>query len=232
MTETAQELTTLTPIGLHDYVLETVAARRFPRGERAADLGAGPGALSARLASAGWDVLAADLNAGAYRAGLPFRQIDFNQPDFAAQLGAGSFTLVTAVEVIEHVESPIGFLRNIGRLLKPGGAAIVTTPNVDSTPARVKFFLRGKIRMMDEIGEPTHISPIFWDLFNRQYLKLAGVELIDHHNYPKRGYQMTRAGLSQAIQVLGWFLPGPCAYGDNHVFILGPPPAKHDGNGR
>src|SRR6266852_67536 len=88
--------------------------------------------------------------------------------------GFARFDLVVTVEVIEHVESPIGFLRNIGQLLAPGGVAVITTPNVDSLPARAKFLLAGKIRMMDDNSEPTHISPVFFDLFRRQFLPHAG----------------------------------------------------------
>src|SRR5713101_3757924 len=75
------------------------------------------------------------------------------------------------------MESPIGFLRNVGRLLRPEGVAVLTTPNVDNAPARVKFLLTGTVRMMDAKGEPTHISPIFQDLFVRQYLPRAGMDL-------------------------------------------------------
>src|SRR5258708_38378540 len=101
--------------------------------------------------------------------------LDLDASDFASQIGIGSYDLVTAIEVIEHVESPTGFFRNVGRLLTPGGIAVITTPNVDSLPARTKFLITGKIRTMDEFGEPTHISPIFWDLLQRQFLPRAGL---------------------------------------------------------
>src|SRR5260370_23953068 len=80
---------------------------------------------------------------------------------FASQLGFASFDLVFAVEVIEHVESPINFLRNIAQLLAPEGVAIITTPNVDSLPARAKFLLAGKLRTMDEHSD---LHPHFSDL--------------------------------------------------------------------
>jgi SAM-dependent methyltransferase len=124
--------------------------------------------MAKRLHSFGCDVVAVDRTAEGFEAGLPHVSLDFDQNDFASELSPASFDLVTAIEVIEHVESPIGFLRNIGRLLAPRGIAVITTPNVDSLPARAKFLLTGKIRTMDEISEPTHISPIFWGLLRRQ----------------------------------------------------------------
>ena len=212
---------TTTNAGLHDYVMEQVR-RRVKPSQSAVDLGAGPGALSARLRDLGLEATAVDINSSGYKADLPFVQVDLNEQDFASHLGPGTFGLVTAVEVLEHVESPINFLRNIARLLKPDGVAIITTPNVDSVPARVKFLWAGKIRMMDEHSEPTHISPIFWDLFQRQYLPRSRLQLVDHLLFPPHGYQLTRTRLALALRPLKWVLGGECLEGDNHVFVLQP----------
>jgi hypothetical protein len=104
--------------------------------------------------------------------------------------------------------------------------AVLTTPNVDSTPARIKFLLRGTIRMMDAQSEKTHITPIFWDLFSRQYLPRAELQLLEHFLYPARGYQMTRPGLSASMRLLSSCLAGDCLYGDNHVLVLGASQSK------
>lgn len=49
-------------------------------------------------------------------------------PDDLAPL-AGTFDVVTAIEVLEHVEDPLDVLRSIRRLLKPGGLFFYTTGN-------------------------------------------------------------------------------------------------------
>ena len=211
---------TTTNSGLHDFVGDTVLIQLVRPGLKAADLGSGPGAMAARLAAMGCDVLAADLSKNGFAAGLPHASVDFNQPDFASLLGPRKFGLVTAIEVIEHVESPINFLRNIARLLAPGGVAVLTTPNVDSLPARFKFFFAGKIRTMDEHGEPTHISPIFFDLLQRQFLPLAGLRLRQHLVFPARGYQLSRRTVAWTMGLLGSAFSGESIFGDNHIFVL------------
>jgi SAM-dependent methyltransferase len=48
-------------------------------------------------------------------------------PDLAAL--AGSFDIVTAIEVLEHIEQPLEALRQMHALLKPGGLFFFTTGN-------------------------------------------------------------------------------------------------------
>ena len=206
--------------GLHDFLLSSVLPRYAMRKGRAVDLGAGSGALAVRLRAFGFAVLAVDTNTERFRADVAFQRLDLNQLDFASALGEARFDFVSAVEVIEHVENPIGFLRNVSRLLQPDGVAVITTPNVDSAPARVKFLLRGKLRMMDEKCDETHISPIFWDLLARQYLPRAGLRLVGHHLYPPNGYIVTTARYAWAFHIVAQFLSGPALLGDNHVFVL------------
>jgi SAM-dependent methyltransferase len=45
-----------------------------------------------------------------------------------------SFDYVLAVEVLEHVERDRDFVRNIHRVLRPGGVFLMTTPNGDAFP--------------------------------------------------------------------------------------------------
>ena len=205
--------------GLHDF-LDPILKRYALPGGRAIDLGAGSGALAVRLRDLGYETIAVDLNRERYKADIPLIQLNLNNPDFAP-LGNGTFDFVTAVEVIEHLESPITFLRNVRSLCKPGGMALITTPNMDNLPSRFRFLLTGKLHMMDE-KVPNHISPTFYDLFIRQYLPRAGLKLVEHHFFPKNGYRVSRKSYSWAFRLIARFLPGNTLLGDVHIFVLKP----------
>jgi len=205
--------------GLHDFLADSILERYAVQGGRAVDLGAGSGALALRLRGLGFEVVAVDLNREEFKADVPLVRLNLNETDFPSSLGDGGFDLVTAVEVIEQLESPTGFLRSVSCLLKPAGIAVITTPNVDNAAFRVRFLLTGKLHMMDE-GSPNHISPIFYDLFTRQYLARAGLTMAEHYVYPPGTYKVVRKRYAWAVRLLARVLPGHNLFGDIHVFVL------------
>lgn len=210
----------IAPSGLHEFVGESVLAMLAHPGVKAIDLGTGYGAMAERLQNMGCEVLAADLCSDGFEAKVSHIVINFDQPDFATSLGVNSFDIVTAIEVIEHVESPIGFLRNVRRLLSPNGVAVLTTPNVDCLPARVKHLFYGTLRCMDEQGEPTHISPIFFDLFKRKFLPASKLRLHKHLLFPPHGFQSSRRFVCLLMGAASRVFQDESIVGDHHVFVL------------
>jgi SAM-dependent methyltransferase len=146
-------------------------ALRLAGGEppgKALDLGAGQGAISQALKDRGFEVTATDVNTAQFRAsGVPCLKLDLNRP---LPFPDGSFDLVMAIEILEHLESPRAFLREIFRLVRPGGLAVVTTPNITSLPSRVLFLATGwfdlfvptRKRLVDPLdaGADGHITPL------------------------------------------------------------------------
>jgi 2-polyprenyl-6-hydroxyphenyl methylase/3-demethylubiquinone-9 3-methyltransferase len=116
--------------------MERVLGRRDVR---VLDVGCGAGLLAESLAAAGCDVLGVDAGvdviaaARAHAAGQGLRlNYQVGSVEDLADTGH-KYDVVTALEIIEHVESPADFVRNLARLLNPGGLLFLSTLN--RTPA-------------------------------------------------------------------------------------------------
>lgn len=111
------------------------AARRPFEGLRLLDIGCGGGLLSEPMTRLGFTVIGVDASernigtAGAHAAEQGLK-IDYRCSTAEALLAAGeTFDVILNMEVIEHVADPAQFLRDCGRMLKPGGLMIVATLN-------------------------------------------------------------------------------------------------------
>jgi len=152
-------------------------------GKRLLDLSAGGGDTSAALAKLGYRVIATDYTVpppvdGVVRVGgvdlnhfLPFR--------------SESFDAVDIVEVIEHIENQAQLVREIHRVLKPGGVLLVSTPNVLNAMSRVRFlftgFLRGRVRPAHYTRKPGVAPNIYLIHFYELYYLLFhyGFEIVE-----------------------------------------------------
>ncbi len=64
-----------------------------------------------------------------------YKFIETNVPPFSG-IDSNQFDCVIAFQVIEHINKDDFFVKEIHRVLKPGGKAIITTPNIDLTLTR------------------------------------------------------------------------------------------------
>jgi len=113
--------------------LEQIAGR--VDGVRLLDLGAGMGGFAVAAALRGAQVVASEYNpaycriillrAARYHLHLPV----INAAGEALPLPDAAFDAVVCWDVIEHVQSPEQVLREIARVLRPGGVALITVIN-------------------------------------------------------------------------------------------------------
>jgi SAM-dependent methyltransferase len=112
------------------------------------DYGCGHGGFVRHLRGAGvpgaFGYDTGSMAATARDAGLPVLT------DAALDEAAGSFDIVTMIEVIEHVPDPVALLRRVRTLLRPGGLLVLTTGN--AAP------YRGRMRAWSYVLPDVHVS--------------------------------------------------------------------------
>jgi ubiquinone/menaquinone biosynthesis C-methylase UbiE len=83
----------------------------------------------------------------------------------------GQFDAVFAGEVIEHVPNATATLREWWRVLKPGGTAIITTPN--------RRRLMARANRMEMPYSPDHLSELSYEELSGSLLRASGFELVE-----------------------------------------------------
>lgn len=203
--------------GQHAALLD--ALRDLQRDAAVLDLGCGTGAWLERLAAAGFSNLTGvDADASQFaarRARLVVADLDRGE----LPLPERHFALISAIEVIEHLENVGGLLSIAARHLAPGGVVLVTTPNASSLRARVRWLVTGNLPFFDGKGEPTHLSPIFPPLLERMLVRRA---LVIHQRWtwPESGSVLFRPLVRLAARLLRLVAPDPLP-GDVLVLAIG-----------
>lgn len=118
---------------LNEHMARYTFAARLARGKRVLDAGCGAGYGSAELAAVALSVVGVDVAPEA----IEFAREHYRLPNLEFEEASctalphpdGSFELVAAFEVIEHLGNWREFLLETRRVLAPGGQLIVSTPN-------------------------------------------------------------------------------------------------------
>ncbi len=204
----------LTGPGLHAALFERVI--RLPRVNLETpvlDVGCGSGAWLARLARHGFKNLHGVDNQSFVKFSTAPRPFSFshldlnNSPDLG--LGEAKFDLITAIEVIEHLHNPGWLLRQVANHLPDDGYFLLTTPNVHSIRARVRYALTGKLAGFDPTHVPAqtaHLYPVFITCLDR-LLSSYGLLAIERWTFPGEGGRGSRPLARIAAAVLATVLP-------------------------
>ena len=122
------------------------------RGKRVLDLGCRSGALTRHFLD-GNEVVGLDVDraalAKAEALGIQPVQANVEEP---LPFEDASFDAVVAGELLEHLQFPDGLVREIHRVLRPGGVVVGSVPNAYRLQGRLRF-LRGRAPEDD----PTHV---------------------------------------------------------------------------
>ena len=116
---------------LLDLIAEHVPSGRF------VDVGCGPGLLLDEARARGYDTVGLELSRDAAShardaLGLDVRELPLEEFD-----DTEGFDVVALVDVLEHLDDPVGGIERCARLLRPGGLLCIATPDPSSLPARL-----------------------------------------------------------------------------------------------
>ncbi|GAB4573970.1 MAG: hypothetical protein Kow0077_18220 [Anaerolineae bacterium] len=157
------------------------------------------------------------------RHNAPRAQAIVQSADDLSGFADGQFSVVVALHVVEHLTDPAHTIREVARILQPGGLWLYATPNPGYALRRFKD------PATDAIGkDPTHINcqpPAQW----RAWCEAAGFEVLRHFGdglwdvpylplIPK-AVQFALFGFPAFVQVMtrGTFIP--LQHGVNQIMV-------------
>lgn len=147
-------------------------------GKRLLDVGCGGGDIVKMAREAGFEAAGVEFSADAVAYGRA-RGLDVAQGTLeGAAFPDASFDGVSLFHVLEHLPDPVGTLREVRRILKPGGVLLVQVPNFGSLQAAIFR------RQWFPLDVPRHFHQ-FTPESLQQAFKQAGFEPIalDHHSF-------------------------------------------------
>lgn len=160
------------------------------KGKSVLDIGCGDGALSFLMAGGGWHVTGLDYSG----TGLGLARKKFRERGVKASFFRGdscnipvkgdSLDAVVAADIIEHLREPEKMLSDIRRVLKSGGAAVITTP----------------VKLTETPEDPEHVREFTEEEF-RDILKKYFVDVEVRLSHPKAA--VVKYG--KAYRILGMF---------------------------
>jgi SAM-dependent methyltransferase len=197
-----------------DHYLDLLAAANIRPPAALLEIGCGSGNFLLQAANRGYDVTGVEYSPYACeRARTTLGGVGRVITGDISVLAGESHRYAVCVlcDVIEHVRDPQAFLREVRRLLLPGGHVLVVTPSIDSWSAR----LLGTRWMEFKAEHLYYYAPAtierelrtagFGDVQFRRGVKLLSLDYVAAHfeKYPKAGIQHLLRGL-RAVLPAAW----------------------------
>lgn len=138
---------------IYDTVASLLAEREVSGA--VADVGCGTGNLARVLARDIGRIIGVDLvRYERLPPAIEFRPCDLDRDPLP--LADGEVDAAVAVETIEHLENPRAFVRELVRVVRPGGWIVLTTPNQLSVLSLLTLLLKRRFAAFQDGAYPAH----------------------------------------------------------------------------
>jgi 2-polyprenyl-3-methyl-5-hydroxy-6-metoxy-1,4-benzoquinol methylase len=129
---------TLALLALGDSGFFTLEKELLEEGGRLLDIGCATGSLIAALRERGWETTGVEISVpqaeyAKQKRNLNVRSLPLEENHFPSS----HFNVVLASHLIEHLNDPAAFVREVRRVLKAKGRFFITTPNIAGFQARL-----------------------------------------------------------------------------------------------
>ncbi len=193
---------------------------KFRRGGRLLDVGCGEGSFLKLAQRRGWDVAGTELSSYA----AEYASKSLGVCIFCGELGDAGFTdnsfdVVTMWHVLEHVCDPKNYLKEIHRILRPGGLLVLAVPNVKNFVMQIAYRIikRRRLRLFSEGDKEIHLyhfSPVTMEA----YLKRTHFQCI--RLGPDFGIVERSKRLANVISVIPYYLAGIKIFNAIEIFAV------------
>ncbi len=168
-----------------------------PKTAKIIDIPSGNGAFVRRLIDHGFtNVWAVDIQNL-----MKFEHQQFVVSDMTKKLNLDDNSLdsVVSIDGIEHIRSQDSFIKEVHRVLKPGGQLLLSTPNVSSLRSRWKWFTTGHHHKCDAPLDEKNPNP----LHHIAMISYPELRYLLHTS----GFQITQVSTNQTKLASFLFLP-------------------------
>lgn len=188
------------------------AIRRRAQGNRLLDVGCATGFFMEAAADEGLDVCGVEFSTVA---------ISLARPDIRERIICGDvnallsrqperFDVVTAFDIIEHVQNPAKFLEEIREILRPGGVLAISSPD---TGHFLRYMMRSRWPMLQPMQHTVLFSrQSIAALLERCRFRDVTVETarkVLTMDYLADQLTATNPALNRAYRALSWIVPRP-----------------------
>lgn len=153
---------------IHEAIIDTIKELKGGTSKSVADIGCGTGVLLRKLYLELKSSKFFGLDLTNFIKPIP-DWLTFQKCDLNAHFGNSNhkFDLVISSEVIEHLENPRHFIRELAALTNPNGYIILSTPNPESYRSILSFLLRSYHIAFGPRNYPAHITALtLYDIQN------------------------------------------------------------------